>query len=155
MTQIYRKLNESKALEILRNSNYGILSTSSENNIPFGTAINYFFAEDENCLYFHSKKTGTKINNIKNNSNISLFIIRNQNIVSERFITHYESVIVTGKAEIIFNENEIRKKLILLCDRFAPGIIERREAVINKYIKSVCIVKINIDCITGKKNEDY
>lgn len=47
------------------------------------------------------------------------------------------------------------KKLILLCDKFAPNEIKRRKEVIEKYIKAVCIGKINIENITGKKNEDY
>lgn len=150
-----RKMEESKAMEILKTSEYAVLSTSSRDNIPYGVAINYFYVEEENCLYFHTKKVGTKIDNIKNNPNVSLFILKNQEIIPDRYITHYESVIVTGKASIILDEEEIREKLVLLCNKLAPKALERREEVINKYIKAVCIGKINIESITGKKNEDY
>lgn len=70
---------------------------------------------------FPYKKIGTKIDNIKNNPNVSLFILGNQKIIPDRYITHYESVVVTGKASIILDEDEIRKKLILLCERLAPN----------------------------------
>lgn len=155
MIPINRRMDKLREIEILKNSEYAVLSTSSKDNIPYGVAINYFYVEEENCLYFHTKKVGTKIDNIKNNPNVSLFILENQKIIPDRYITHYESVVVTGKASIILNEDEIRKKLILLCERFAPSEIKRRDEVIERYIKAVCIVKINIENITGKKNEDY
>lgn len=93
--------------------------------------------------------------NIKNNPDVSLFILGDQKVIPDRYITHYESVIVTGKACIVSDEDEIRDKLLLLCKKFAPDELERREEVIEKYIKSVGIVKIFIENVTGKKNEDY
>lgn len=145
MIPINRRMEELRAIEILKDSEYAVLSTSSKDNIPYGVAINYFYVEEENCLYFHTKRVGTKIDNIKNNPNISLFILGNQKVIPDRYITHYESVIVTGKASIILDEDEIRKKLILLCDKLAPNEIKRRKEVIEKYIKAVCIGKINIE----------
>lgn len=154
MIPAHRRMNEERALEILKNNKYGVLSTTSKDNIPYGVAINYFYVEEENCLYFHTKKVGTKIDNIKNNPNISLFILDNEQIIPNRYITHYESIIVTGKASIILDEKTMREKLNILCDRLAPHEA-RREEVINRYINVVGIVKIDIENITGKKNEDY
>lgn len=150
-----RKMEKSRAIEILKNSKYGILSTSSKDNVPYGVAINYYYNKDENAIYFHTKRVGNKIENIKNNSNVSLFILDNEELIPERYITHYESIIVSGNASIILDEKEIRDRLIDLCNKLAPFAIERREEVINKYIKAVCIVKISIKNITGKKNEDF
>lgn len=154
MITINRKMDDKRAIEILKNAKYGILSTSS-NNIPYGVAVNYFYVSEENSIYFHSKKIGNKIKNIKNNPYISLFILGNQEVIPDRYITHYESVIVTGKASLILDEEQIKEKLIILCEKFAPKEMQRREEVINKYLKAVCIVKISIENITGKKNQDY
>lgn len=155
MIPISRRMDEKRAMEILKNSEYGVLSTSSKDNIPYGVAINYFYLEEENALYFHTKKVGNKIENIKNNPNVSLFILGSQQVIPNRYITHYESIIVTGKASIILDEKLIREKLISLCEKFAPKVTDRRAEVIDKYIKAVCIGKINIENITGKKNEDF
>lgn len=155
MIPINRRMNNERAIEILKKSKYGILSTSSKDNIPYGVAINYYYDEKENSIFFHTKRVGNKIENIRNNPDVSLFILDNEQVIPDRYITHYESIIVSGKASIILDEKEMRKKLISLCDRLAPKAIERREEVINKYIRAVCIVQINIDKITGKKNEDF
>ncbi len=150
-----RKMEFSRAIEIIKNNNCGILSTSSLDAIPYGCAINYFFIQEDNAIYFHTKRVGTKMDNIKNNPKVSLFILENSKIIPDRFITHYESVIVKGKASVITDEKLMREKLIQLCNKLAPNSIDRREEVIEKYIKAVCICKIDIDEITGKKNEDY
>ena len=150
-----RKMDDKRAIEILKNAEYGILSTSSKSNIPYGVAVNYFYVPEENSIYFHSKRDGNKIENIKNNPYISLFILGNQEVIPDRYITHYESIIVTGKASLILDEEQIKEKLILMCEKFAPKELQRREEVINKYLKAVCIVKISIENITGKKNQDY
>lgn len=150
-----RKMEYSRAIEIIKKNDYGILSTASLESVPYGCAINYFYIEKDNALYFHTKKVGTKMNNIKENDKVSLFILDNSKIVQDRFITHYESVIIKGRASIVTDEKIIREKLIQLCDRFAPEHFLRRQEVIEKYIKAVCICRINIEEITGKKNEDY
>lgn len=81
---------------------------------------------------FSYKKIGTKINNIKNNPNVSLFILGNQKIITDRYITHYESVIVTGKATIVSDEDKIKEKLILLCEKIAPTETKRSNRKIYK-----------------------
>lgn len=150
-----RKMEYSRAIEIIKKNDYGILSTASLNAVPYGCAINYFYIENDNALYFHTKRVGTKMDNIKNNPEVSLFILDNCKIIPDRFITHYESVIVKGKASVITDEKLMREKLIQLCNRLAPNQLDRRDEVIEKYIKAVCICKIDIEEITGKKNEDY
>ena len=50
MIPINRRMEELRAIEILKDSEYAVLSTSSKDNIPYGVAINYFYVEEENCL---------------------------------------------------------------------------------------------------------
>ncbi len=75
------------------------------------------------------------------------------------FLARQKRITIDGEDYYIdllfYHRKMIREKLILLCERLAPKAIERREEVIEKYIKAVCIGKIDIDNITGKKNEDY
>ena len=150
-----RKMEYSRALEIIKKNDCAILSTASLEAVPFGCAINYFYVEEDNALYFHTKRLGTKMDNIKKNDKVSLFILDNHEIIPDRYITHYESVIIKGRASVITDEKLMREKLIQLCDRLAPEHITRREEVIERYIKAVCICKIDIEEITGKKNNEY
>ncbi len=81
-------------------------------------------------------------------------MIGKENIVAERFVTHYETVLVTGRAIIIKNNEEKIKKLIQLCEILTPSSIERRDEVIKKQLNAVTIVKIEIDEMSGKRNQD-
>lgn len=60
-----RKMDYSRALEIISKNNCAVLSTVSKDLEPYGCVVNYFYIENENAIYFHSKKLGKKISNIK------------------------------------------------------------------------------------------
>ncbi|MXQ72531.1 5-nitroimidazole antibiotic resistance protein [Clostridiaceae bacterium DONG20-135] len=150
-----RKLSEEQAQDILRNCHYGVLSTVDEHGNPYGVGINCFYMEKEHALYFHTKKIGKKMNNIKNHPIVSVFITDGmEKIVQERFTTHYQSIIVEGSAELIDNIDEIEAKLRILCQRLCPDAVERREEVIAKFLPVVGICKISIKNITAKANRD-
>lgn len=155
MTIPKRKLTEEQAREILSNCQYGVLSTVDEHGNPYGVGINCFYVEEEHALYFHTKKTGKKMTNIKNHPAVSVFITDGlEKIVQERFTTHYQSILVEGYAELIENIDNIEAKLRLLCQRLCPDAIERREEVIAKSLPVVGICRISIKNITAKANRD-
>lgn len=149
-----RAISTAEALELLKAGRYGVLSTSSAAGEPYGVPVNYCYSERENCIFFHCAKAGKKLDNIMANSRVSFVVIGREEVAPERFITHYESAVVTGRASIVTGEAEIVEKLLALCDRFAPGVVERRGEVIQKYLPAVAICKITVEAVTGKRNND-
>lgn len=150
-----RHMSDEDAVQVVLNGKYGVLSTASKDAEPYGVAVNYVYVPGDNALYFHCQLKGRKISNMKENDRVSLFVIGREEIVPERFITHYESAIVTGRASFISDKAEKREKILLICNKFAPDSLERRDAVIDKYIATFYICKIDIESITGKRNNDY
>jgi uncharacterized protein len=154
MAKPNREITNEEALDILRAGKYGVLSTVSAQGQPYGVPVNYFYLEQDNCIFFHCARVGKKLDNIAANDRVSFVVIGYEAVVPERFITHYESVVVTGRASLVHDDEEKRARLIQLCERFAPEALERRESVIRQYWKAVDICKITIDEITGKRNND-
>jgi uncharacterized protein len=154
MANLKRMILEEEATAILRAGRYGVLSTASAEGEPYGVPVNYCFDERENCIFFHCSKTGKKIDNMMANDRVSFIVIGYEQVVPERFITHYESVLATGRVEMVRDEQEKRDKLLQLCEKFSPGAVERREDVITKYLPAVAIFKILMDSVTGKRNND-
>ncbi len=148
-----RAISTEEALAILKAGSMGVLSTASADAEPYGVPVNYCYSESENCIFFHCARTGKKLDHIAQNPRVSFLVIGQQAVVPERFITHYDSALVTGRANIVTDRDEIVEKLIAVCDRFAPGQ-GRRDAVIEQYLPAVAIVKITVDAITGKRNRD-
>ncbi len=131
-----------------------MLSVAAKDGAPYGVPLNYFYIPEENALYFHCFIKGRKLDYLKENNRVSFTVIGKEEIIPDRFVTHYESVVLTGKASIITDPEEKVKRLLQLCQALAPEAIERRDEVINKQLSAVAIVKIEIQEITGKRNRD-
>ncbi|WP_312642592.1 pyridoxamine 5'-phosphate oxidase family protein [Hydrogenoanaerobacterium sp.] len=149
-----RRMPREDAVEILKNGKYGVLSTSSEDGMPYGVPINYFYIEEENAIYFHCALKGRKTDNIQANNRVAFVVIGQEAVVEERFTTHYESVMVSGIATFVTDLAEKEKKLNQLCDALTPSAVARRAEVIQKYLPAVAIVKLEICELTGKRNKD-
>ncbi len=149
-----RKMSLADAVQLLKDSNYGVLSMSTLDGIPYGVPVNYFYMQDDNAIYFHCFVKGRKLDVIEQNNKVSFVVIGKENIVAEKFVTHYETVLVTGRAIIINNNEEKINKLIQLCEVLTPLSIQRRDEVIKKQLNAVTIVKIEIDEMSGKRNQD-
>lgn len=149
-----RAISREQALEILQRCNYGILSTADAQGTPYGVPLNYCYLPEENCIFFHCAKKGKKLFNIAENPRVSFVVIGYEHIVPHRYITHYESAILTGHACLVEDDAERRQKLRILSERLASDAPERREQVIEQYFAAVHICKVYIDDITGKRNRD-
>lgn len=58
-------------------------------------------------------------------------------------------MIVFGTAHFVESTDEKVTALRLLADKYSPGI--DAEAEIARFIKTVCIIRIDIDIVTGKE----
>ncbi len=79
----------------------------------------------------------------------SLCIVDKDDVIPEEFTSYFRSVIVFGTAHFVESVDEKIAALRLLGDKYSPGIDP--EAEIARFIKTVCILRIDIDCVTGKE----
>lgn len=149
-----RKMTQEDAYKILENGKYGVLSMAAKDGTPYGVPLNYFYIPEEHAIYFHCFIKGRKLDYLKENRRVSFVVIGQEEIIPEKFVTHYESIILTGCASFITEDEEKTRRLIQLCQALTPDSIERRDEVIKKQLAAVIIVKIEIEEITGKRNRD-
>jgi nitroimidazol reductase NimA-like FMN-containing flavoprotein (pyridoxamine 5'-phosphate oxidase superfamily) len=146
-------MSEPDARAVLREGEYGVLSTAAADGAPYGVPVNYIWDEARNAIYFHCARAGRKLDNLRANPRVSMIVIGQARVVPERFITHYDSAMVEGAAVIVQDDAERREALLALCQRFSPGVT-RRDEVIERYWKAVHLVRIDIQHISGKRNRD-
>ena len=149
-----RYLSKEDALQLLKRNNTGIISMITKEENPYGVSVNYVYDEETNALYFHSKPIGKKIESIERNSHVSFLVFDNNNVVADAYVTHYQSAIVTGNAEVIKEEQAKIKYLKKLCLHTVPERMDRFDNVVSNYIKGMVMVKISVTEITGKQNRD-
>ena len=81
-----RLLEKEKAISLLKNGEYGVLSMQDEENGAYGVPINYVWNK-KNSIYIHCASEGRKLHCIKRCNTVSFCIIGKTHIISNQFTT--------------------------------------------------------------------
>ena len=136
------------AKEILEDEEAGRISMC-KNGDPYVVPVCFVYFNGS--IYFHSRKTGKKVDYIKNNPKVCFQVDEHKLSLSKdpcKSTKKYRSVIIYGKAEVLKDEKEkinILKKMIEKYDKNSTsGQI--------KDVSGVEVFKIKIEDITWKSN---
>jgi hypothetical protein len=142
-----RAITEEEAMVLLSRAEYGVLSTVSENGKPYGVPLNFCIID--HCIYFHCAVEGRKIDNIKQNKSVSFCTVGNTEILPDQFGTKYESVIVSGEVEEVFDDN---KQIALegLLNKYSPDFFDKGLKYIEALREKTRVFKITINSLSGK-----
>jgi nitroimidazol reductase NimA-like FMN-containing flavoprotein (pyridoxamine 5'-phosphate oxidase superfamily) len=142
-----RALPDSEAKELLAKGEYGVLSTVSPDGQPYGVPLNYSYAGD--VIYFHCALEGHKLANMQASKKVSFFVVGETEVLSDKFSTKYESVIVFGEAcEVVGDEKQ--KGLIELVKKYSPDFMKKGLEYIEKAGDKTRVYKITVASLTGK-----
>ena len=142
-------LSEERCREILSKSTSGILSLIGDNDYTYGVPLSYTLKD--NTLYFHCAKKGHKIDALKKHNKVSFTVIETDDIVPAEYTTYFRSVIVFGKARFIEEPDEQRIILRQLAQKYSPDFMDGAEDEIDRCIKVVQIIALDIEHISGKE----
>lgn len=147
-----RAIEQDEIMEVLNTAEYGILSTISEDNTPYGTPLN--FAYDNGVIYFHCATEGHKLENICYNSNGCFTIVDSVELLASKFSTKYRSVVVFGKMQIVSDAEEKKQGLVKIVEKLSPDYVEKGIKYINGAFDRVTVVRMDIDHMTGKSHKE-
>jgi len=120
---------------------------------PYMVPMNYGYRN--NSLYFHCALEGKKLNLIRKNNKVCFEIELDHEIVkyaeSCKWTTKYRSVVGYGTMEIIEDHDEKQKGLDIIMQHH--GKMENE--YVDKIVKRIHILKLNIDRSTGKQGGDW
>lgn len=119
MRRTDRQLPIEQVENLLKQSDYGVLSVIGDNGYPYGVPVNYAYVDGK--LYFHSTAHEShKLDAIRQNSRVCFTVVSTHDIVLDALSTNYESVIVFGKARILegsFEKAEAMSKMMSVLGR--------------------------------------
>ncbi len=147
MRRLDRQISEEESRNILSNAEYGILSTVSNTGRPYGVPLSFCVTDDE--IFFHCAEEGQKLDHIDSNAHVSFCVVGKTEILPEKFSTKYESVIVSGKAEEVF-ENTKRNALKGLLEKYSASFMLSGMKHIDDLIHKTKVYRITISSISGK-----
>jgi nitroimidazol reductase NimA-like FMN-containing flavoprotein (pyridoxamine 5'-phosphate oxidase superfamily) len=142
-----RLLEEARAVEILREGEYGFLSMATDEG-GYGVPINY--AVCGNIIYFHCAPEGRKMQAVMKNPSVSFCVVGHKRIVAEEFTTEYESVIASGVARVVESDEERRQALRLIVEKYSPEHLEQGLQAIERSVHRTAVVAIEVERLTGK-----
>ena len=146
-----QQLTEAECIEILMKNTSGVLAVSGDNGYPYAVPLSYVY--DNGSLFFHCAKSGHKLDAIKNCDNVSFCVIDQDLVVPKKYTTYFRSVIIFGQASVVDQKDEIRCAIEKLAVKYHPDDSkENRDYVIEKESKNMCMVKIQIEHMTGKES---
>ena len=146
-----QSLETSQIINILNSEKRGVLSVHGENGYPYGVPMNFWYNEENGCIYFHSGKSGHKIDAIQRNEKASFCVIDQDQIVPEEYTTYFRSVIVFGRVRPIDDGEEMRHIATMLAMKYSPDFKDGIPKEINASIRNMAILELTIDHITAKE----
>lgn len=143
-------LSQQEVIDIMHKGTSGVLALISDNDYPYAVPISYVY--DDGKIFFHSAKSGHKIDAILKNAKASFCVIDKDFIVPEEYTTYFRSVIAFGHIRIIEEDNEKRKAIEKLAIKYAPNESStNRNHAIDREWKPLCMLEMTIDHMTGKE----
>jgi hypothetical protein len=150
-----RWMSEKDATEFLASQTEGRLASCNAAGEPYITPLNYLYRDGK--LYFHSKLSGRKLDNIAENNRVCFetSAVEKITVSNDRpcaCSTRYTSVLAFGAARLISDDDEKTILLNLLVEKYAGG--KAFEPVEQIHAADCAVVEIRIDEISGKMNVD-
>lgn len=142
-----RQLSDDETLELLKQGEYGVLSTCGPDGQPYGVPLSYCVVDM--AIYFHSALEGHKLANLSANSRASFCVVGATEILPEKFSTRYESVIVSGFITEAAGD-EKQQGLEGLVDKYSPAFRDKGLQYIATDAVKTRVFRLGIDSICGK-----
>lgn len=147
-----RLLDEASAIELLKNEKYGVLSMQADDGGAYAVPISYAWDGNES-LYFHCATEGRKLRCIALCSKVSFCVVGDEKVISEKFTTLYESIVVEGRASIGLPEDERMKALELIIDKYSSEFKEVGMKYAENSFQRTEIIKLEIETWSAKSKK--
>lgn len=152
MRRIKQKTSDQWAKQVLHSASTGILGMIGKEGRPYQVPLNFVLEKEH--IYFHCAKQGFKIDCIQHCDQVSFCVLEKDEVIGEKFATHYGSVLVQGRAVLVEKEEEKRHALQGLIDKYSPAFQKEGQKEIQKDFEHCAIIRMDIEAISGKVSKD-
>lgn len=149
-----RLLDEDVAIQLLENGECGILSMVTEDNSGYGIPLSFVWDKDSS-IYVHCAPEGEKLRIIDSNNRVSFCVVGHTKVLSDKFTTAYQSIVLRGTATYNVEADERMKALELILDKYSPEDKEVGMKYAAKSFDRTAIIRIDIDEFSGKTKKIY
>jgi len=142
-------LSEQDTLAILENGTSGVLALAGDEGYPYAVPLSYVFAEGK--LFFHGALSGHKADAIARCDKASFCVVAQDQVVPEKYTTHFVSAIAFGRVRMLTDPQEKRRALWLMAEKYNPGQQAAHDAEILPALERTAVIELSIEHLTGKE----
>jgi nitroimidazol reductase NimA-like FMN-containing flavoprotein (pyridoxamine 5'-phosphate oxidase superfamily) len=149
--------NDEWIVEFLDRAQVGHIATRWDEQ-PFITPTLFWYDPDKHEIYFHSNITGRVRANAERHPQVCFETSRGGKLlpsnVALEFGMQYESVIAFGTIRVLEDEEQIRRGLYGLIEKYFPGMVsgEHYRPITENELQRTSVYVITIDSWSGKRN---
>lgn len=149
MRRIRQAMSEEEALGIIAGASFGVLALHGDKGYPYAVPVSYALVGM--VLYFHSATNGHKVDAIVRDTRVSFAVVSRDEVRPETFTTHFESVIVFGRARSVTDDDEKRSALMALARKYSPDHMHEAVGEISSERHRTAVFAIDVEHVTGKR----
>lgn len=102
-----QRLSMEECVALLKTEKRGVLSLLGDEGYPYGVPINHYYNDEDGRLYFHSGKTGHKVDALRTCEKAS-FCVYDRGFRREgEWALNVKSVIVFGRIEVVEDRERV------------------------------------------------
>jgi len=133
---------------VLERCTNGILACHGDEGYPYAVPVSFVFSEGN--IYFHSAKSGHKVDAILKNPKVSFAAVDEDTIVSAEYTSYFRSAIAFGQARIVEGEERLAAFAALVEKYSGDQPAEAKQKEIARCDHAL-IIAIDIEHLTGKE----
>ena len=149
MTRSRQQLSREACEALLRRELRGVLSVLGDDGYPYGLPINHYYNDEDGHLYFHSGKSGHKIDALKKCDKASFCAYDSGFVRDGDWALNISSVIVFGRVRMV----EDRERAIDISRRLSRKFTDDEGYIDDEIARSgarVLVFELIPESMTGK-----
>ncbi|MBQ3074928.1 MAG: pyridoxamine 5'-phosphate oxidase family protein [Clostridia bacterium] len=147
LTRKKQKLSTDACKDVLKRELRGVLAVNGDGGYPYAFPINFYFDEENNRIYFHSGKTGHKLDAIAASDKVSFCVYDQGYRENGHWSLYIKSVIVFGRIHAAQDWSD--RLMENFCKRFTSDM-DYIHSEIEKFRSSTVVLCLEIEHITGQ-----
>lgn len=144
-----RLLSIPRAIALLQEGEYGVLSVCNAQNEVYGLPVNYVWDGAEG-IFIHCAPDGKKLRYVDQNSRVSFCVVGKTLVHPAKFTTEYASIILACDARRNMSDEEKMKALHLLLFKYSPDDVNNGLKYAVQSLHRTEIIKLHILSWSGK-----
>ena len=107
MVRKKQQLGKAACAELLKTEKRGVLSVLGDEGYPYGIPMNHWYCEEDGRLYFHSGKSGHKLDALRKHGKASFCVMDGGFRKPGEWALNIRSVVVFGRVEFVEDREQI------------------------------------------------